>query len=480
MDHESILNLFVENRDAGKQLLEYCYMGKVLPSKMVLDPATKQPELNSNTGKPLLLSTTAHISFSNPQLDILSQPNTLINLSKMVKSLQATFPDDFQGHRDAEVYRNFAWSVIQKAGKQLSLQDLENANAETAGFFCAGDLSKLQRKDIKGLIYIYLMDATLPAAQYIANQFKGGKLKAEYEQILFAFCASGAIDVAKLGDDPKGIASVENVKNVMMYCNLLGGDAMMQAGMGTSSEFAYSVINGCSDSKLLVWPMEGQDEHASNARFMAQLFPKNVTQIGKLNFGFALDDLVKARTTAKDGQWKPYGFNYIEAITNDNTIAAAAAAVLFEERALAQEVVDALLNVSNPDLKCTYRLMKICVQMLDQLEGPNKPTKGGEKPGDGPFPYGKFLKPGDQFVIGLKQGVYKTFKNPQEAIQFFGDPVLIANFLQIADVKNFAKIYADTEIAAKVIEALKPGDQLVQGFARYALKDIADRVKSGV
>jgi hypothetical protein len=495
-DHESILNLFVENPYAGQQLLEYCYMGKVLPSKAELalnDPnqAVPDPADSTATRKLSFWSKTAHISLSTPDIEGMKQPNTLILLRSMVKALndqaKGLYTQEWTGLQwrknqgdGGGKLRSLIWNAIQDAGVQLSANQLAAATGSTGGFVYGADphktpLKGLKLEDIKGFVYLYLMDATNDVAKYIAAQLNKGNLA--YQNIVFALCASGGIDISKL---PQELNGIPQNHNVMMYCNLMGGDAVMQAGMGTSSEFAYSVVNGCTDSRLLVWPMGGQDEHASNARFVNALFPSKVTQIGKESFISALDTLVKLRNT-KGRELKAYSASYVNAILSNYTIAETAADVLLDDKELSTQVEDALLNVSNPDLKSTYRLMKICVQMLDQLEGPDKPMpKGGTKTGDGDYPYQNFLKPGERFVIGLKRGVYHTFKDEHDAITFFSNVNQIATFLDINDVENFTKIYNETGIALKVIKALQPAESLVSQFAGYVLKDISDVVKTGV
>jgi hypothetical protein len=497
VDHESILNLFVENPYAGQSLLEYCYMGKVLPSDVAYKDGQPVKDPSDPSGKKLMyLSKTAHISLSTPDIAGLNQPNTLLQLRSMVTALVNKPGGDVytktrtvggKGVKDGgEELRDFAWSVIQQAGVQLPAETLLKPNISTIGGFVYGKggptdpkLSGLHLDQVKGFVYLYLSDATSVVAKHIYDQLHKGNTG--YENIVFAICAGGAFNAAHL---PAAASDIPQKTNTMMYCNLMGADAVMQAGMGTSSEFAYSVVNGCRDAKLLVWPMEGQDEHASNARFVNGLFPSNVTQIGALNFVKALDDLVNYRNAKQPLQ--SYGVEYVRGILSDYTIAETAADVLLDDEPLMEQVEAALLNVSEPRLRVTYRLMKICVQMLDQLEGPEKVLKTnipGAKSEDGEWPYTTVLDNGTKgkFVIALKRGdkARRFFKTTDEAHTFFSTPALIAQFLEV-DEKVLETVYKETKVADRVLEALQPGDQLVSGFARYALKDISDIVKSGV
>jgi hypothetical protein len=317
--------------------------------------------------------------------------------------------------------------------------------------------------------------------KHIAAQLKGGKLKAAYEKMVFVFCGAGALDQTKLDAlklGGKSIKEVELVNNVLLHCNLMGGDGLMQAGMGTSSEFAYSVASGCTDSKLLCWPIAGQAEHASNARLMAKLLPKNVTMIDANSFGIELDKLVQHR--AEKGMQHYDERRYIEGILNPLTIATSAATAILDDPKVNADVQLALESVPDPDLRAAYRLVKICVQVLDQLEGPAKPK--GAASGDGEYPY-KVKKQGE-LVVGLKHGVYKTFNDPGEAIKFFSRPEDIAAFLE-SKPEDFKTTYEQmTGILQIVIEALHmqalPAEELRRVVAAHALSKVSDVIKTGV
>jgi hypothetical protein len=430
----------------------------------------------------------------------LKQPNTLIKLRAMVKGLvnrqggdiylqdDAPFPVKVTDTKDGSVthtegtllgggakLRQFAWNVLTTAGRQMKMDEFATANADTPGGLLYGKpLKDVKLEEIKGFIYLYLMDATTPVTKHIVEELK--KPGSPYHNVVFALCAGGGIIEKDLPDAAKGIK--ENT-NMMMYCNLMGGDAVMQAGMGTSSEFAYSVVNGCRDSRLLVYPMKGQDEHTSNGQFITALFPKLVTQINATNYAKALDDLVTYRQT---NPMRAYGVDYVRGILNEYTISDLAADILLDDKPLEDYVDAALINVSDPHLKVAYRVMKICVQMLDQLEGEVKKLDAkttGELAG-GTYPYKDALnnyKDG-QFIIALRRHKKHAFKDTQDATKFFQDPDAICNFLEI-DRKLFDDVYKET-LTGRVVEALQPGAALVPVCARYALEKISDIVKMGV
>lgn len=496
MDQENHLGLFINDPTAATNLVEYCLMGKVLPAD------------GQN-------SKVSHIGFADKKKikDILDVPNPVVHLKALVDDLRANGQDvqnmfkmlgldnPYVGQKFDEWHctasRRFVLNFFKNYGRQLAVEHLPESDSSASGIvWGSGPLTSMNPDKVTGIVYLYVSQYTPKVLKYIHQALTDtsttGTKKAlteAYKSTLFVLCAPDTIDPMRIKihlkmphpEDAKVPVPIRQATNALALCYLAGADGISQGGAGTLSEYAYLAAGSGGFSRLLCWPMGGQDEQQSNAQFMKKLYAGFFDVVEEKSFGAALDELVALRVRLPDnGYWGSYLTNVIN---SQLTVADQAADILLADApAIDSDVELALKNKSaqSSGLRATYRLLKICVQMFDQLEGPvqlkvDNPVKQKGL---------NFLAQGYRYQDFLHEGRYVIAVTSQKTLQITDAAAAIKLFSNHDDVEHFIGCdkgeldgKAFHSLTGPLLAALKSPDD--KAMTRKQFELIVTQVKSG-